>query len=91
MFAFKDSMATSYSRLSLYLQIHNCTGRSCQEAACIPSCFGPQAHVKLHILDTLKVGRKLLSQIAACTNEGAPALLGRRMIAACASPAAAAW
>ncbi|KAF5826469.1 hypothetical protein DUNSADRAFT_2997 [Dunaliella salina] len=33
----------------------------------------------------------MLSQIAACRNEGAPALLGGRMIAACASPAAAAW
>ncbi|KAF5825816.1 hypothetical protein DUNSADRAFT_6721, partial [Dunaliella salina] len=54
MFAFKDSMAACYSRLSLYLQIHNCTGCSCQGAACISFCFGPQAQVKLHILDTLQ-------------------------------------
>ncbi|KAF5835691.1 hypothetical protein DUNSADRAFT_6970 [Dunaliella salina] len=33
----------------------------------------------------------MLSQIVACRNEGAPALLGGRMIAACASPAAPAW
>ncbi|KAF5825474.1 hypothetical protein DUNSADRAFT_9542 [Dunaliella salina] len=33
----------------------------------------------------------MLIQIAACRNEGAPALLGGRMIAACASPATVAW